>query len=142
MKKITLTLIIGLLFFAACEPDTIDDVNPTPLTIDFIGTWDRDSVLLNEIDGSGNRTRIESEANVGWYKFNTGNTGVLHLNTGDYAINWNYNASAATILISEIDWVNQTYAITTFSEKQIKLIGKRNAGGGVQEERVLYLTKR
>ncbi|MBU3664075.1 MAG: hypothetical protein FGM41_12895 [Bacteroidetes bacterium] len=142
MKKYFLGLSFGLLVLASCQPDTLEDDSPTPLTIDFIGTWDRDSVLLNEIDGGGNRTRVESEANEGWYKFNTGNTGILHLSSGDYAINWNYNATAGTILISEIDWVNQTYSLTTFSPKQIKLIGKRSIGGGVQEERVLYLSKR
>jgi hypothetical protein len=66
----------------------------------------------------------------------------LSVIAGDFAINWSHNASAKTILISEVDWVGQVYNVITISETEVRLIGIRNIGGGLQEERILKLSKR
>ena len=139
MKKITL-IALCLVLLVACEPDAIDD--PTAdITVDFVGTWNRDSVLVYEIETNGARTLVSEESNVGRYKFNADKTGVLSVVAGDYAINWSYNASGKTMLISEVDWVGQVYNVQANSETVVRLVGKRNIGGGLQEERILRLSK-
>lgn len=138
-NKILIALCLALL--VGCEPDATDD--PTAdVTIDFVGTWNRDSVLVYEIESNGSRTPISEESNVGRYKFNADKTGVLSVTAGDYAINWSYNSTAKTMLISEVDWVGQVYSIQANSETVVRLVGKRNIGGGLQEERILKLSKR
>jgi hypothetical protein len=136
-------ILIGLLlaFFAACEPDVID-VPDSEITVDFVGTWNRDSITETEIESDGTRTIINAAANVGTYLFNADKTGVLAVNAGNFAINWSHNASAKTILISEVDWVGQVYNISTISNTEVRLTGKRNIGSGLQEERIIKLSKR
>jgi len=140
MKNI---IIIGLIitFFASCEPDTKDEPN-LDIRVDFVGTWNRDSITETEIENNGTRTLISAASNAGKYVFNADKTGVLSVIAGDFAINWSHNASAKTILISEVDWVGQVYNVITISETEVRLIGIRNIGGGLQEERILKLSKR
>ncbi len=140
MKNIIL-IALFIALFASCEPDVID-VPDTDTTVDFVGTWNRDSIIETEIESDGTRTIVNEASNVGTYKFNADKTGVLTVNAGNFAINWSHNASAKTILISEVDWVGQVYNIITISDTEVRLIGLRNIGGGLQEERNMKLSKR
>lgn len=130
------------MFLISCQPDSKED--PTPDGgIDFTGSWNRDSVLVNDIAPNGLKVRIETEPNYGFYTFNSDKaTGVLNLFGTNFAITWNYNPAAGTIKISEIDWPNQTYSITQLSTKRIRLLGYKDMGDQFQNERIIYLTKK
>lgn len=142
ISKINLWLFAFVLFLAGCQPDPTTDPTPSPTGINFVGTWNRDSVLVNDVAPSGLKSRLESEANYGKYTFNSDNqTGVLNLSGTDFAITWNYNSSANTIRISEIDWMNQLYVITQLSSTKFVLTGLKDVGGGFQNERIIYLSK-
>jgi hypothetical protein len=135
----------GLLFIVvACQPDSTDEPNPLPSSdINFVGTWSRDSVLVNDIAPSGLKVRIETFANLGTYKFNADNlTGTMSHSASDFAITWKYANAANTITISEIDWDNQLYQIKQLNSTKVILTGYLNTGGGNQNERILYLTKK
>ncbi len=138
MRKLFL-IALSIVFFTACEPDSI--VDPTEPSVNFVGTWDRDNIKVYEIESNGSKTLVDEATNAGRYQFNADKTGVLSVSTGDYAINWSHNTSANTILISEVDWVGQVYTITASSETVVSLSGKRNIGGGLQEERIIKLSK-
>ncbi len=147
MKRNKILLGFGVsfaLFFTACQPDTDGPVPDLPGTgIDFVGTWNRDSVLVNDVAPSGLKVRIETEPNFGKYTFNSDKeTGIMNLSGSDFAITWSYSSSKNTILISEIDWISQTYSIKELSSTKLILTGYKDTGGGNQNERIIYLTKK
>lgn len=144
MKKVNryLLLIVGFVFLYGCQPDSTDEATPTNKEINFVGSWNRDSVIVYEIEGSV-KTRTDEAVNDGFYTFNTDKqTGVLTLSSGDFLITWNYNMNANTIKISEIDWQSQLYEIKEISSVKLMLTGYRDAGSGIQEQRVMYITKK
>ncbi|MFY8021508.1 MAG: hypothetical protein ACOVP1_09930 [Bacteroidia bacterium] len=142
MKKSTLILFCCFsLFFLSCQKDT--DLIPEDQSLsasDFIGTWNRDSVLLNEVSISGKRTRVESLVNNGTYLFNSDkSSGILSIAGDDYAITW--SGATATITISEPDWLSQKYNTSLISGSKVKLVGTATIDG-VLNERILYLSKK
>lgn len=137
-----LFLFLAILFVVSCEPDPEQTPDPYPLAIDFIGTWDRDSMIVYEADGGGAPVIVDESAKDGYYKFNADGKGILHLNaTGDFAITWSYQQSSGTIIISEPDWLSQKYSMSATQVNQVRLRGKR-VSGSLSEERFLKLTKR
>jgi len=142
MRK--LLYVIALFGVASCQPDSTEDPIPIPNgTVNFVGSWSRDSVLVNDIAPNGFKVRIETFANLGIYNFNADNkTGIMNHSGSDFAITWKYTSSANTITISEIDWDNQSYQIQQLSTTKLKLTGFKDSGGGNQNERILYLTKK
>lgn len=144
MKKLPILSLFLVLLLGACQPDSTNDPTPNPTdAIDFVGTWNRDSVLVNDIYESGLKIRIETFANLGTYTFNSDKqTGIMNHSGSDFAITWKYTQSSNNMMISEIDWVNQNYQITQLSATKVKLVGYLNTGSGNQNERILYLTKK
>lgn len=135
-------LVVFGLFLASCQPDSTDDPIPSTGGMDFTGTWNRDSVLVNDVAPNGLRSRVESEANFGKYTFNSDKqTGVLNLSGTDFGITWNYNSTGNYIKISEIDWIDQIYNIQKISNSKLIITGLKDVGGGFQNERIIYLTK-
>jgi hypothetical protein len=142
MKKTTLYIFTCLsLLIVACQKDT--DVIPEDQSLtasDFIGTWNRDSVLVNEVSLSGKRTRIESLVNNGTYLFNSDkSSGLLSVGGDDYAITW--SGATGSITISEPDWLSQKYSTSLISGTKVKLVGTATIDG-VLNERILYLSKK
>lgn len=142
MKKSTLIVLILIsLVIVSCQKDT--DLIPEDQSLtatDFIGTWNRDSVLLNEVSSSGKRTRVESLVNNGTYLFNADkSSGLLSINGDDYAITW--TGSTGSITISEPDWLLQKYSTSLVSGTKVKLLGTATIDG-VLNERILYLSKK
>jgi hypothetical protein len=144
MKKIGIALILISIVFFGCQPDSTDE--PTPIvagSIDFVGTWNRDTVIVNDIAASGLVVRLETEINFGTYTFNSDlKTGIMNHSASDFAITWNYTASQNKIIISELDWIGQSYAITKISDKKVKLVGYLDTGTDTKNERIIYLTKK
>ena len=142
MKKTTLIILSCLsLFVVSCQKDTDLIPEDQPLTAtDFIGTWKRDSVLLNEVSSGGKRTRVESLVNNGTYLFNSDkSSGLLSIDGDDYAITW--AGAAGTITISEPDWLSQKYTTSLVSGTKVKLVGTATIDG-ILNERILYLSKK
>jgi hypothetical protein len=142
MKKTTLIVLSCLsLLIVSCQKDT--DLIPEDQSLtatDFIGTWKRDSVLLNEVSSSGKRTRVESLVNNGTYLFNSDkSSGLLSVDGDDYAITW--SGATGSITISEPDWLSQKYSTSLISGTKVKLVGTATIDG-VLNERILYLSKK
>lgn len=134
--------ILLALFITSCQPDGTDDPTPNTGDYNFTGTWNRDTVIVNDVAPNGLRSRVETEINFGKYTFNSDKqTGVLNLSGTDFGITWNYNATGNYIKISEIDWVDQIYSIQKISSTKFILTGLKDVGGGFQNERIIYLTK-
>ena len=135
---------IGLILtLSACQPDATNDPTPDTGGIDFVGTWNRDSVIVNDIYENGLKIRLETWPNLGVYIFNSDKqTGVMTHSGSDFAITWKYTSSSNSIVISEIDWINQAYQITQISSTKLILTGYLDTGGGNKNERILYLTKK
>ncbi len=135
MKSFKLIAFAFLLSLAACQPDATDE--PTPdntASINFVGTWNRDSVLLNTVFPSKLKVRIETESNYGSYIFNSDlESGVLNLSGSDFAITWKYSSSNKSILINEVDWMGVSYTVEEISQrKKHLLLGNRFEGKGFQ----------
>ncbi|MCF8255474.1 MAG: hypothetical protein K9H61_09170 [Bacteroidia bacterium] len=144
MKKIGTALILFSLFLFGCQPDSTDEPTLTvPGSIDFVGTWNRDTVIVNDVTASGLIVRLETEVNFGTYIFNSDlKTGIMNHSASDFAITWNYTASQNKIVISELDWIGQSYSIVKLSEKKLKLTGYLVTGTDTKNERIIYLTKK
>ncbi len=143
LKKTTLIALGLFLTFSACQPDPTNDPTPASGAIDFVGTWNRDSVIVNDIYENGLKIRLETWPNLGVYHFNSDNqTGVMTHSGSDFAITWKYTSSANSIVISEIDWINQAYQIQQISSTKLILTGYLDTGSGNKNERILYLTKK
>jgi hypothetical protein len=144
MKSFKLIAFAFLLSLAACQPDATDE--PTPdntASINFVGTWNRDSVLLNTVFPSKLKVRIETESNYGSYIFNSDlESGVLNLSGSDFAITWKYSSSNKSILINEVDWMGVSYTVEELSKTKLLLIGYKDSGEDNQIERIIYLTKK
>lgn len=144
MKSFKLIAFVFLLSLAACQPDATDE--PTPdntASINFVGTWNRDSVLLNTVFPSKLKVRIETESNYGSYIFNSDlESGVLNLSGSDFAITWKYSSSNKSILINEVDWMGVSYTVEELSKTKLLLIGYKDSGEDNQIERIIYLTKK
>ncbi len=137
-----LLIVAFTLFLASCQPDSTDDPTPSVGDFNFTGTWNRDSVLVNDVAPNGLRSRVESEVNFGKYTFNSDKqTGVLNLSGTDFGITWNYNSTGNYIKISEIDWIDQVYTIQKISSTKLIITGLKDVGSGFQNERIIYLTK-
>ncbi len=135
-------LVVFTLFIASCQPDSTEDPTPASGDINFTGTWNRDSVLVNDVAPNGLRSRLESEGNFGKYTFNSDKqTGVLNLSGTDFGITWSYNSTGNYIKISEIDWIDQVYTIQKLSSSKLIITGLKDVGSGFQNERIIYLTK-
>jgi hypothetical protein len=144
MKSFKLIAFVFLLSLAACQPDATDE--PTPdntASINFVGTWNRDSVLLNTVFPSKLKVRIETESNYGSYIFNSDlESGVLNLSGSDFAITWKYSSSNKSILINEVDWMGVSYSVEELSKTKLLLIGYKDSGEDNQIERIIYLSKK
>lgn len=130
-----------LLLFSACEKDNItlldDQINQS---VEFPGTWNRDSVILNEKSGSS-WINLEKTSNDGTYLFNTDNkSGLLTIGSNKYAITW--TSSGSSITLSEPDWLNQKYSVSSLAVGKVKLIGSAVGEDGESLERILYLSKK
>ncbi|MDZ4666954.1 MAG: hypothetical protein SGJ00_03620 [bacterium] len=144
MKQLKFLAFVFVLALAACQPDATDEPTPDQTeAIDFVGTWNRDSVLLNDVYPSKLKVRVETEANFGVYILNADlQTGIMNLSGSDFAITWKYTSSTKSILISELDWMGQTYLVQTVSKNKLILTGYKDTGDGNQVERILYLTRK
>lgn len=142
MKKALLLFSVAALFLASCQPDSKEDATPST-GFDFVGTWNRDTVIVNDIAPNGLKTRLDTNPNHGIYTFNSDkSTGILDLYGTKFAITWNFKSTGGTLTVSEIDWPNQTYAVAQTGTNQYKLTGYKDMGDGFQNERILYLTKK
>jgi hypothetical protein len=137
-------LLLLIFLFAACQPDGSDDPTPdTSASIDFVGTWNRDSVLVNDIYPNKVKVRIETELNYGTYIFNSDlKTGVLTLVSTNFGITWKYTSSTKTLLINEIEWENINYSVQEISKDKLVLTGYKDTGGDNQNERIIYLSRK
>ncbi|MDP3930132.1 MAG: hypothetical protein Q8R57_14015 [Bacteroidota bacterium] len=137
-------LFLLIFLFAACQPDGSDDPTPdTSASIDFVGTWNRDSVLVNDIYPNKVKVRIETELNYGTYIFNSDlKTGVLTLVNTNFGITWKYTSSTKTLLINEIEWENINYSVQEISKDKLVLTGYKDTGGDNQNERIIYLSRK
>lgn len=144
MKKVLGFAMVLLLLVAACQPDSSDEPTPdTSASIDFVGSWNRDTVIVNDVYPNKVKVRLETEYNYGVYTFNSDlKTGVVSFLGSDFAITWRYNSSAKTMLINEIDWENITYTVQQISKNKMVLTGYKNTGDGNQNERIIYLTRK
>ncbi|MCE2740912.1 MAG: hypothetical protein LW669_05425 [Sphingobacteriales bacterium] len=144
MRFTTLFLIGCLIIFASCESDNTDDPSPdTSASIDFVGKWNRDSVIVYDVYPSKLKVRLETEFNYGFYIFNSDlKTGVLNLLGSDFGITWKYTSSNKNLFINEIDWENMDYSVQTITKDKLVLIGSKDTGSGNQNERVIYLSKK
>lgn len=144
MRNYSKLLVVFMLAFSACQLDSTDD--PTPddsASINLVGNWNRDSVLVNDVFPSKLKVRIETEVNYGAYIFNSDlKTGVLTLSGSDFGITWKYTSSTKTLFINEIDWDNTNYAVKEISKDKLMLTGYKDTGGGNQNERIIYLSRR
>lgn len=130
-----------LIFLSACEKDNSllldDQINQS---VEFPGTWNRDSVIVNEKTGS-NWVNLEKLVNNGTYLFNTDKkSGILTISGNQYAITWATNSN--TITISEPDWLNQKYTVSSLAVGKVKLSGTATGEEGESLERILYLSKK
>jgi hypothetical protein len=144
MKQLRFLAFVFILGLAACQPDSSDDPSPdTTASINFVGSWNRDSVLINNVFPSKLKVRVETESNYGVYIFNSDlESGVLNLTGSDFAITWKYTESNKSILINEVDWMGMTYAVTELSKTKLILTGYKDAEEDNQIERIIYLTKK
>ncbi|MDP1726885.1 MAG: hypothetical protein Q8M15_08880 [Bacteroidota bacterium] len=142
MKKSIAALFIISLIIVSCQKEPISDPVNKP-GINWVGRWNRDSVLLNEVASNGSKTRVESLANDGEFKFNSDSiSGVLTQGGNDYAITWFYDKDNDKISISEPDWINQVYTIKQTNSTNMILTGIKLDGSGQKSERILYLRKK
>lgn len=143
MKSFKLIAFAFLLSLAACQPDATDEPTHSTASINFVGTWNRDSVLLNTVFPSKLKVRIETESNYGSYIFNSDlESGVLNLSGSDFAITWKYSSSNKSILINEVDWMGVSYTVEELSKTKLLLIGYKDSGIDNQIETIIYLTKK
>jgi hypothetical protein len=137
-------LFFAFLLLSACTPDSTDE--PTPddsASINLVGTWNRDSVLVNDIYPNKVKVRIETEFNYGTYIFNSDlKTGVLTLVSTNFGITWRYTSSTKNLLINEIEWENINYSVQEISKDKLVLTGYKDTGGDNQNERIIYLTRK
>lgn len=143
--RITAKLLIAfLILFSSCAPDNSDAPAPdTFASIDFVGTWNRDSVIVYDVYPSKLKVRLETEFNYGFYIFNSDlKTGILNLLGSDFGITWKYTASNKNLFINEIDWENMDYLVQSISKDKLVLVGLKDTGSGNQNERVIYLSKK
>lgn len=136
--------VVLLLVMSACQPDSSDNPEPDDsVSISLVGNWNRDSVLVNDVFPSKLKVRIETEANYGVYIFNSDlKTGVLNLLGSDFGITWKYTATSKSMLINEIDWENMNYSVQEISKDKLIFIGLKDTGGGNQNERIIYLSRK
>ncbi|MCG9881262.1 MAG: hypothetical protein MH472_11750 [Bacteroidia bacterium] len=144
MKKLQTLIWVLLLILAACQPDSSDEPTPdTSASIDFVGSWNRDSVIVNDIYPNKVKVRLETEYNYGVYTFNSDlKTGVVSFLGSDFGITWRYTASSKTLFINEIDWENMSYLVQQISKDKMVLTGYKDTGDGNQNERIIYLTRK
>ncbi len=139
MKKWFLfSLLVSTLLFVACEKDDLD-LNPDNTSNVFVGKWSRDTVIVYEIVGS-NQNIVSKEVAAGTYTFKPDSTGFLTVNGNDKPILWEYQADQDRIIISEQDWVNQSYLVDNLSATKFKLTGNKFVGS-TTVRRVIYLTR-
>lgn len=144
MKKLSvLFFTLLLLMLAACEKDqTVNPGGSNNTSTKFVGSWNRDSVLVNLVNSSNVKTRVETYSNYGVYNFKSDETGVLTVPGGtEYAVTWFYDKDQDKITISEQDWLNQSYNITDLGNNKYILTGIQFIGGNNKQERILYLSK-
>ncbi len=143
IKNIHLFLIMAVIsLMASCVKDNpLLDPNPVTQKINFVGQWNRDSVLQNEVPSTGPKIRVESLVNDGKFSFNPDTvSGILTQGSNNYAITWVYGPDYSRITISEPDWINQTYLIEKLGNNNLILTGIKQISG-VKNERILYLRR-
>lgn len=137
-KSFLLSILLGLLLIAACEKDDLG-LTPDSSTNLFVGKWNRDTVTVYEIVGS-NQTVISKDLANGSYTFKADSTGILTVNGSNKPITWEYQPDQDRIIISEQDWVNQSYLVDNISSTKYKLTGNKFVGSSMLR-RVIYLSK-
>jgi len=141
MKKLlTIVLACLLITFYACQKDTGILPSDNSSGENFIGKWNIDTVIVYEVAGT-KLTELTRNVNYGYYDLKADETGILNIAGVDFAVTWFYAKDQQKINISEKDWVNQNYNITSLTKDKYMLYGTKFVSTS-QLARRIYLTKK